>query len=178
MSSRSIFRGPPVPWPGNFVNPFAMADQMMHQMQQEMDRWFGGPQHHRGANGVPSTSFYRPFVDAEHPTDTELYRLMNPIVEENGVKKFKLEFDVRRFKPEDVKITTNEQKRCLTIEAKKQDENSKFEYFRKITIPDGIKPNEITCNFRSDGVLAFEAPYYEPAKIETRPDTKIEIEHK
>lgn len=54
MSSRSIFRGPPVPWPGNFVNPFAMADQMMHQMQQEMDRWFGGPQHHRGANGVPS----------------------------------------------------------------------------------------------------------------------------
>lgn len=37
---------------------------------------------------------------------------------------------------------------------------------------------EITCNFRSDGVLAFEAPYYEPAKIETHPDTKIEIEHK
>lgn len=43
---------------------------------------------------------WRPFVGFQHPTDTELFRMKNPIIEEDGVKKFKLEFDVRRFKPE------------------------------------------------------------------------------
>ena len=32
-----------------------------------------------------------------HPVDIELYRCANPIVDENGVTVFKLEFDVRRF---------------------------------------------------------------------------------
>lgn len=83
---------------------------------------------------------YRPFVEAKHTADNELYRLMNPIVEENGIKKFKLEFDARRFKPEDVRITTNSQTRILTIEAKKQDENSRFEYCQKVTVPVGVNP--------------------------------------
>lgn len=117
---------------------------------------------------------WRPFVD-EHPTTTELFRLQNPIVEEDGTKKFKLEFDVRRFKPEDVKIATNAKERTLTIEAKREDENSKFEYRRKITIPEGVKPTDITCKLRSDGVLALEAPYIEPEK--PKGDTVIDIRH-
>ena len=87
------------------------------------------------------TPSYRPFVDVEHPVDTEIYRLKNPIVEENGVKKFKLEFDLRRFNQNEVKINTNAKDCCLMIEAKKSDQNSKFEYCRKMTIPHGVKPN-------------------------------------
>uniref|UniRef100_A0A914S763 Uncharacterized protein n=1 Tax=Parascaris equorum TaxID=6256 RepID=A0A914S763_PAREQ len=45
---------------------------------------------------------FLPIREREHPTLAELYRLKNPIVEEDGVKKFMLEFDVRRFKPEEV----------------------------------------------------------------------------
>lgn len=43
-----------------------------------------------------------PIREREHPTLAEFYRLKNPIIEEDGVKKFMLEFDVRRFKPEEV----------------------------------------------------------------------------
>uniref|UniRef100_A0A915ECN5 BPTI/Kunitz inhibitor domain-containing protein n=1 Tax=Ditylenchus dipsaci TaxID=166011 RepID=A0A915ECN5_9BILA len=60
----------------------------------------------------------------------------------------------------------------LIIEAKHSDENSKFEYYRKVSIPEGVKLNEITCNYKSNGALELEAPYIEPEKIEAK-DTPI-----
>lgn len=45
---------------------------------------------------------FRPLGIREHPTLTEAFRLKNPIVEEGGAKKFLLELDVRRFKPDEV----------------------------------------------------------------------------
>jgi len=136
----------------------------MAQIQHEFDR-------------VINSRFWRPFVD-EHPTAVEAFRCKNPIVEENGIKKFKLEFDVRRFKPEDVKISTDTKEKTLTIEAKYSDEHSKFEYQRKISIPEGVTPAELTCTYKSDGVLLLEAPYVEPAKPNPPKDTVIEINHK
>uniref|UniRef100_A0AC34Q0J0 SHSP domain-containing protein n=1 Tax=Panagrolaimus sp. JU765 TaxID=591449 RepID=A0AC34Q0J0_9BILA len=146
----------PVPFSREFEN-------RMMQLQNEFDRVF-------------NSSFWRPFVD-EHPTNVEFFRIKNPIVEENGVKKFKLEFDVRRFKPEDVKISTNAKDRSLTIEAKYADEQSKYEYQRKITIPEGVNPTDVTCTYKADGVLQLEAPYVEPAKPDPPKDTVLEIKH-
>lgn len=113
----------------------------------------------------------------ENPTNSEFFRLRNPIIEENGVKKFKLEFDVRRFKPEDVKISTDAKERLLTIEAKTTDECSNFEFSRRISIPEGVKPTEITCTYKTTGVLVFEAPYTEPPQKEPPKDTMINIKH-
>jgi hypothetical protein len=47
----------------------------------------------------PTAQWARPWRvwNGEHPVDVELYRCANPIVDENGNKMFKLEFDVRRF---------------------------------------------------------------------------------
>lgn len=39
----------------------------------------------------------------------ESFRLRNPVVEEDGVKKYLLEFDVRRYKPEEVSF------RCFNL---------------------------------------------------------------
>jgi hypothetical protein len=116
--------------------------------------------------------------------------MRNPIIEEDGVKKFKLEFDVRRFKPEsgfefdwkifsylDVQVTTNHQDSSLTIEAKYSDENSRFGYKRKISIPEGVDPKSITAKYTGDGTLVFEAPYVEPPKPEPPKDHVIEIKH-
>ncbi|VDM28922.1 unnamed protein product [Toxocara canis] len=54
----------------------------------------------RAASRGWATDFF-PMREREHPTLTEFYRIKNPIIEEDGVKKFMLEFDVRRFKPEE-----------------------------------------------------------------------------
>uniref|UniRef100_A0A914Z9P0 SHSP domain-containing protein n=1 Tax=Panagrolaimus superbus TaxID=310955 RepID=A0A914Z9P0_9BILA len=160
--SRSFWHRRPTYLPSPIGHEF---DKAMSQMQHEFDR-------------VINSSFWRPFVDNQHPSVVETYRLRNPIVEDNGVKKFKLEFDIRRFKPEDVKISTDAQKKTLTIEAKYSDENSKFEYQRTISVPDGVTPADITCTYKSDGVLLLEAPYIEPEKPEPVKDTVINIDHK
>uniref|UniRef100_A0A914DP77 SHSP domain-containing protein n=1 Tax=Acrobeloides nanus TaxID=290746 RepID=A0A914DP77_9BILA len=156
----------------SLLNPLEMVKQGVDKVNETL---FGSRQPQSPTQQATLTPSYRPFVDVEHPVDTEIYRLKNPIVEENGVKKFKLEFDLRRFSQNEVKINTNAKDCCLMIEAKKSDQNSKFEYCRKMTIPHGVKPNEITCDFKSNGVLVIEAPYYEPAKFEGRQDAKIEI---
>ncbi|KAE9551243.1 hypothetical protein FO519_005554 [Halicephalobus sp. NKZ332] len=129
------------------------------------------------ARGAKIPQLWRPFVDHHHPTAVEAFRCKNPIIEENGIKKFKLEFDVRRFKPEDVKISTDAKERTLTIEAKYADEHSKFEYQRKTMIPEGVTPADITCTYKSDGVLLLEAPYLEPTKPDAPKDTAINISH-
>lgn len=98
---------------------------------------------HRIIRGFCLECEWRPFAEFEHPTSTELFRLKNPIVEEDGVKKFKVELDVRRFSAENIKILSDAKEGTLTIEAKQEDENSKFEYCRKIFIPEGVElPSE------------------------------------
>ena len=152
-------------------NPLVIIDQAMKDMDREF-RHLGFPNFGSGTAIRP----WRPFFD-EHPTDIEFFRIKNPIVEEDGVKKFKLEFDVRRFKPEDVKIKTSEKDRILQVEAKSANENSKFEYFQKVSIPDGVNPKDITCKFNGNGVLEFEAPYTEPKKVDPPKDTVLQIKH-
>nr|QBM20353.1 small heat shock protein [Tomicus yunnanensis] len=168
-STRCFSKGSLVPFGGGFYRPSNVIGEFQNrveQMERDFDRYFG-----LGGFG------FRPFVDFEHPTSTELFRLKNPIVEEDGVKKFKLEFDVRRFRPEDVKISTDSKAGTLTVEAKHSDEHSKFEYVRKISIPEGVKPEELTCTYKGNGVLSLEAPYVATPEKEPPKDTPIQIKH-
>lgn len=168
--------------PGYLPTPIGREfEKKMNQMQHEFDRVINSCEFSFESslqfNSLVS-AFWRPFVDNQHPSVVETYRIRNPIVEDNGVKKFKLEFDVRRFKPEDVKISTDAKNKTLTIEAKYADDSSKFEYQRTITIPDGVTPADLTCTYKSDGILLLEAPYVEPEKPEPVKDTILNIDHK
>uniref|UniRef100_A0A1I7YHL1 SHSP domain-containing protein n=1 Tax=Steinernema glaseri TaxID=37863 RepID=A0A1I7YHL1_9BILA len=84
------------------------------------------------------------------------------IVEENGVKKFKIEFDVRRFKPEEVSVITKN--RELTAR-----------YNCTVSIPEGVEPKAVTCKYL-EGKLTVEAPY-EPPAAETIKETEINVKH-
>ncbi|VDM97953.1 unnamed protein product, partial [Onchocerca ochengi] len=75
---------------------FRSIDRQLQDIERQFERvfwnsrdWFDG---------------FRPIGVREHPSQTEAYRVQNPIVEEDGVKKFLLELDVRRFKPEQVEL--------------------------------------------------------------------------
>ena len=153
VSLRSFF-GPPTP---RFVI-------------QEIGRRFNDLERELGS-GRWSPFVHRPFVGGfNYPVD-------NPIVEEDGVKKFKLEFDVSRFKPEDVKATTNKEDSSLTVEAKYKDDHSSFNYERRITIPEGVDLKSITAKYTGEGTLVFEAPYVEPPKPEPPKEQEIKINH-
>ncbi|CAD5225648.1 unnamed protein product [Bursaphelenchus okinawaensis] len=155
------FIGPPGPW-GPRGSIFDELQNRVSQLERDFFR-------------SPFVMSWRPF---QQPIDNEAFRIRNPIIEEDGVNKFKLEFDVRRFKPEDVKVSTDTQERVLTIEAKYKDAESSFEYSRKVGIPEGVEPKQITAKYTSEGTLQFEAPYTEPAKPELPKEQELKIEHK
>lgn len=155
------------PW--QFSSVFRSLESQIRDIERQFDRMFASP---RGWWGE-----FTPFREGEHPTSIEHFRMKNPIIEEDGVKKFLLEFDVRRFKPEEIVVKTSEKDSTLTIEAKHSEEGAKFEFSRKLTLPKGVVAKEVTCRFTSEGVLQIKAPYNPPPEAETVKDTEINVKH-
>ncbi|CDW52492.1 HSP20 domain containing protein [Trichuris trichiura] len=136
----------------------------LRRLQREMDNVFSSFHERPWYN--PFSSF-RPFHESEEQT----------ICEEDGVKKLRLKFDVRRFKPQEISVKTSGNK--LTIEAKqhvKDDKmESKYDYKRMFTLPDGVKAETVECRYVDGGYLLVEAPY-EPPKSESA-DQPITVKH-
>ncbi|KAF8370563.1 hypothetical protein PRIPAC_76992 [Pristionchus pacificus] len=109
----------------------------------------------------------------------DLLQLPPLIVTENGTKKFKLDFDVSKFKPEELRVKTAANENTLQVEAKHEDETCKFEFSRTITVPSGTTLAELKCRFSSDGTLTLEAPFVPPIeeKNEAIQDTDIPVQH-
>uniref|UniRef100_A0A915EAN5 Uncharacterized protein n=1 Tax=Ditylenchus dipsaci TaxID=166011 RepID=A0A915EAN5_9BILA len=59
---------------------------------------------------------WRSFIDMESPSEAELYQLKNPIRTIKGEKKFKLQFDMSKFLPKNVKVWMDSKNSCLTID--------------------------------------------------------------
>lgn len=79
----------------------------------------------------------------------------------NKGEKFEMKLDVQQFSPQelDVKIVDN----YLMVEGKheeKQDEHGfvSRHFQRKYLLPSDVKPESITCDLSSDGVLQISAP--------------------
>ncbi|KHJ46478.1 Hsp20/alpha crystallin family protein [Trichuris suis] len=136
----------------------------VRRLQREMENMFSNL--HERPWYSPFSAF-RPFRESEEQT----------ICEEDGVRKLRLKFDVRRFKPQEISVKTSGNK--LTIEAKQhvKDEKmeSKYDYTRMFTLPDGVKAETVECRYVDGGYLLVEAPY-EPPKIETS-DQQIPVKH-
>jgi len=154
-------------------------EDQMRQMEKQFDRAF------KEAPGVfPLSDWWgaewRPGRAGEVvalPANVETFRLRNPIVEEDGVKKMKLEFDVRRFSPAEVSVKTNAKDNSLTIEAQHKSEHAKFEFSRHVVLPEGVKAEEVTCKYTADGMLVVQAPFTPPPEPEPAKDTDIVVKH-
>ncbi|TKR70085.1 hypothetical protein L596_022153 [Steinernema carpocapsae] len=149
-SSRRAFYRPV----GGFFNRF------IDDMENHMERIEREIAHIRCGSRSRSPLYYDPFR-------------LDSIVEEGGVKKFKLEFDVRKFKPEEVNVITKNGE--LTIEARNDSDEMKARYNCTVTIPEGVEPKAITCKYM-DGKLAVEAPYAPPA-VEQAKEMEIDVKH-
>ena len=75
---------------------------------------------------------------------------------------FKL--DLAGFEPENIKLKTVGQKLIIDAETEESDENegcqsySVKKYHRTITLPDDVKPNDVTSLWTNEGVLRITAP--------------------
>ncbi|GMT11094.1 hypothetical protein PFISCL1PPCAC_2391 [Pristionchus fissidentatus] len=140
-------------------------DRHFDVMEREMDRTFRHP--------FWASPFTSPISSLDLP------QLPSLIVTENGTKKFKLEFDVSKFKPDEVQVHTTAKENTLRVEAKHEDDTCNFHFSRVITVPKGTTLAELKCLFSSDGTLTLEAPFVEPVneKKESIKDTEIPVQH-
>lgn len=93
---------------------------------------------------------------------TENFRNDNPIVQDvDGFRRFRLKFDVRQFRPEEIHIKTSGNQ--LSIHAKHEDKDpsgkSTFrEYSRQYILPREVSPEMLSSKLAHDGTLTVEAP--------------------
>lgn len=96
-----------------------------------------------------------------------------------GERKYKVELDLREYKPEDIKVTVRG--RQVQVQAKKSiktDTGSMVrEYVHEFTVPEEVNPDLIRSLLQKDGRLHIEAPLprIEPPKDEPK-ETEIPID--
>ncbi|VDP74080.1 unnamed protein product [Echinostoma caproni] len=81
-------------------------------------------------------------------------------LDEDGQVHFKVRFDAKDFAPEDIDVTTVENR--LTVHAKKNiqsgSSSTSKEFCRTIDLPRSIDHEKFRCNLTEDGVLILDAP--------------------
>ncbi|TGZ58612.1 hypothetical protein CRM22_009547 [Opisthorchis felineus] len=85
-------------------------------------------------------------------------------LDEDGQVHFKVRFDAKDFAPEDIDVTTVDNR--LTVHAKKVsktggNETAK-EFSRTVDLPQSIDHEHFQCNLTEDGVLILDAPVKAP----------------
>ena len=107
----------------------------------------------------------------------------NPVViDEQGNRQLSLKFDVRKFKPEEIKIRSFDGNK-LEVSAKhevKSDNHQIYREFRRVcTLPEGVNLESLKSFVHPAGVLSIEAPLPpEPSEEPMKSDPiAIEIEH-
>lgn len=85
-------------------------------------------------------------------------------VAEDGQVHFKVHFDAKDFSPEDIDVSTVDNR--LTVHAKKAtkvgESTSEKEFKRTIELPRSIDHENFQCNITDDGVLILDAPVKVP----------------
>ncbi|GFO20019.1 heat shock protein beta-1 [Plakobranchus ocellatus] len=154
----SVYHSPPVgvagPLTRSFFNPERQLAQMDHEMQRmasEMRRMFTDVQHLVPVDSNPESWRIK-----------ENFHLDNPVHQDHrsGNRIFRLQFDVRQFKPEEIYVKTVGNQ--LEVHAK-HGENGEGkslhrEYHRMYTLPKDMNPESLVSKLTRDGVLSIEAP--------------------
>ena len=146
-------------------NSLRLMDREMKRMTEEMNRVFSHMQHMVPLDSNPESWRMR-----------ENFLLDNPIVQDTSGRRFRLQFDVRQFKPEEILVKTDS--KMLSVHAKhedKGDNKSSFrEYHRQYLLPDQVNPESLVSKLSHDGLLSIEAPL--PA-LEGKTEKVIPIQH-
>ncbi|RUS87171.1 hypothetical protein EGW08_005011 [Elysia chlorotica] len=131
--------------------PLDHVDQEMQRMASDMRRMLSENRHLLPVDASPDSWRIK-----------ENYHLDNPVHHDrsSGKQMFRLEFDVRQFKPDEIYVKTvgNE----LEVHAKhgEQGDNKSVhrEYHRKCTLPKDLDPQLLVSKLTQDGTLSIEAP--------------------
>nr|KAG5692741.1 hypothetical protein BaRGS_033852 [Batillaria attramentaria] len=153
------------------------AEHQLHLLDRDMRRLAGEMsrlQRETGMYGTPTLADFdpKPFsgdfftaagggVHAESWRKKENFHLDNPVVKDrDGRHQFRLEFDLRQFKPEEIAVSTEGHQLTVQARHEENDEGKKArrEYFRQYTIPNDVDPMTLVSRQSHTGILSVYAP--------------------
>jgi HSP20 family molecular chaperone IbpA len=141
--------------PYHFFDPFA-ADYI-RRMNAEMNLM-----RRRMFQLVPPELLMVPVFTGREDDDQHELEPQLPIVEENGERKLKMQFNVKDYKPEEVKVKmleNNVLQVTANHEEKKEDgQTSRRLFVRQYRLPKGVDVEQLKPSLSKDGVLTVEAP--------------------
>ncbi|CAG5128091.1 unnamed protein product [Candidula unifasciata] len=146
--------GSTLPLTRSFYNPerqLGSLDTDMQRMATEMRRMYSEMQHLMPMDANPDSWRKK-----------ENYLLDNPVYHDqsSGREVFRLQFDVRQFKPEEIYVKTEGNN--LTVHAKHEEKSEgkslHREYHRQYVLPKDMNPENLVSKLSRDGVLTIEAP--------------------
>ena len=130
------------------------VDDSMRKMTDDMNRMMNSMQRlaPHGSTSAPSVDELR---------ISENFQMENPIKHElDGSRKFRLQFDVRQFRPEEISVKTSGNQ--LTVHARHEDKDSGKsvfrEYHRQYVLPKEVNPEFLQSKLTDSGALYIEAP--------------------
>ncbi|XP_023930009.1 heat shock protein beta-1-like [Lingula anatina] len=171
--------------PPEMAHQWRQFDRQMNQMSEDMRRNTYGGLHHLtpypsiGAPHMSTTSAltFPEFPEARRLTENKSIDF--PVVEEGGRKKFKVQFDVHQFRPEELIVKTSGN--TVTVHAKHEEKaegrHQYAEYMKTISLPEGVDATSLMSTLRHDGVLALEAPLPESMSHIKPKERPIAIQH-
>ncbi|KAK3798592.1 hypothetical protein RRG08_008982 [Elysia crispata] len=173
MRDPSVYHAPPVgvaaPLSRSFFSPERQMEHMDHEMQRmasDMRRMISENQHLMPVDSSPESWRIK-----------ENYYLDNPVHHDrhSGKQMFRLEFDVRQFKPEEIYVkTVGDQLEVHAKHGEKGDGKSVHrEYHRMCTLPKDLDPEALVSKLTRDGTLSIEAPL----PVSEQRDKLIPIKH-
>jgi len=139
----------------NFFDRYVRAAAELEQLEKEMalmrQQMFHLVPHNHFEVAAPMT-----------PATVVQLQPLAPIIHENGETKLKLEFNVKEFKPNEVKVkilgNNTLQVRAEHEEKAENGEVSKRLYVRQYQVPKGVEIEHLKPTLTKDGVLTIEAP--------------------
>ncbi|KAI8779169.1 heat shock protein 30C [Biomphalaria glabrata] len=159
-----------LPLARSFFNPerqLSTMDTELQRMATEMRRMFSDMQHLMPADSNPDNWRIK-----------ENFYLDNPVRQDqnSGQRFFRLQFDVRQFKPEEIFVKTIGNQ--LTVHAIHDDNQEgksvHREYNRQYVLPKDLNPELLVSKLNREGVLTIEAPL---PITDTYRDKLIPIKH-
>ncbi|XP_076445735.1 alpha-crystallin B chain-like [Babylonia areolata] len=134
-----------------------------------------------GAIGYPSRCVACPGHGGHHQLH---HRVRAPPPRETGVsevantdKEFRINMDMRQFRPEEIHIKTKEKRLIISARHEERPDEHGFiarEFTRQYVLPKDVDPDTVTSSLSRDGVLTLKAP---KKAIEASQERSIPITH-
>jgi crystallin alpha B len=149
-----------------YRSPFHFFDSFIANQVRQMDAEMERMRRHM-FQLVPPELLMTPPSLAEHEQATAEERRFEiepqvPIVDDNGQRKLKMQFNVKDYKPEEVQVKmleNNVLQVCANHEEKLENGQTRRRLFiRQYRLPKGVEVDQLKPSLSQDGVLTVEAP--------------------